>query len=55
MIEWDRSKPNGTPKKQLEVSIMKLLRWKAKIPLGEGLSASYCDLMKGEHAQTVRV
>jgi GDP-L-fucose synthase len=54
-IEWDISKPDGTPKKQLEVSRMKELGWNAQIPLTEGLPAAYSDLLKGEAAQTLRV
>ena len=36
-IEWDASKPDGTPKKQLDVSRMAALGWRAQIPLREGL------------------
>ena len=54
-IEWDTSKPDGTPKKQLEVSRMKWLGWIAQIRLEEGLPAAYGDLLKAEAAQTLRV
>ena len=37
-IEWDTSKPDGTPKKQLDVSQLKELGWQAKIPLQDGLN-----------------
>lgn len=36
-IEWDSSKPDGTPKKQLDVSRLAALGWRARIPLAEGL------------------
>ncbi len=36
-IEWDSSKPDGTPKKQLEVSRLANLGWRAQVPLLEGL------------------
>ena len=36
-IYWDKSKPDGTPKKQLDVSRLKSLGWSAKISLEEGL------------------
>ncbi len=36
-ITWDTSKPDGTPKKQLDVSRIESLGWKAKIALDEGL------------------
>ncbi len=37
MIEWDSSKADGTPKKQLDVSRMANFGWRARIPLDEGL------------------
>lgn len=37
VIEWDVSKPDGTPKKQLDVSRLARLGWQAGIPLAEGL------------------
>jgi len=54
-IEWDTSKPDGTPKKQLEVSRMQELGWNGQIPLAKGLPAAYSDLLKGEASQTLRV
>lgn len=36
-ITWDTSKPDGTPKKQLDVSRFSALGWKARIRLEEGL------------------
>jgi GDP-L-fucose synthase len=36
-IRWDSSKPDGTPKKQLDVSRLAGLGWRARIPLAEGL------------------
>jgi GDP-L-fucose synthase len=39
-IRWDSSKPDGTPKKQLDVSRLKALGWQAKVPLAEGLSST---------------
>ena len=53
-IEWDSSKPDGTPKKQLEVSRMQALGWSAEISLSQGLPAAYSDLLKGEAAKTLR-
>jgi GDP-L-fucose synthase len=37
-ILWDASKPDGTPKKQLDVSRLAELGWRARIPLAEGLT-----------------
>ena len=36
-IKWDLNKPNGTPKKQLDVSRMNNLGWRSKISLEKGL------------------
>ena len=36
-ISWDMTKPDGTPKKQLDVSRLAALGWRARIPLAEGL------------------
>jgi GDP-L-fucose synthase len=40
-IEWDSSKPDGTPRKLLDVSKLTSLGWKATIPLEEGLRVTY--------------
>ncbi len=36
-VKWDISKPNGTPKKQLDVERINSLGWHSKIPLEVGL------------------
>jgi GDP-L-fucose synthase len=40
-IVFDPSKPDGTPRKLLDVSRLTTLGWKAKIPLREGLAHTY--------------
>jgi GDP-L-fucose synthase len=40
-IRFDTSKPDGMPRKQLDVSLLTSLGWKASIPLDEGLRATY--------------
>jgi GDP-L-fucose synthase len=40
-IVWDSSKPDGTPRKLLDVSRLASLGWKARIPLRQGLTAAY--------------
>jgi len=42
-ITWDSSKPDGTPKKQLDVSRLAALGWRARIPLAEGLASTVAD------------
>jgi GDP-L-fucose synthase len=39
-IEWDSSKPDGTPRKVLDVSRMKALGWKPTITLEEGIAST---------------
>ncbi len=52
-IAWDASKPDGTPRKLLEVSLLSSLGWKARISLEEGLKATY-DSFLDESARGVR-
>jgi len=40
-IVWDTSKPDGTPKKQLDVSKLFRLGWQPKIGLEEGIKKEY--------------
>lgn len=40
-IEYDASKPDGTPRKQLDVSRLSSLGWNPQIPLERGLEATY--------------
>ena len=40
-IVWDTSKPDGTPRKLLDVSRLAQLGWKAHTPLRQGLAAAY--------------
>ena len=40
-IIWDSSKPDGTPKKLLDVTRLKELGWKPAISLAEGIRATY--------------
>ena len=42
-MEWDSTKPNGTPKKLLDVSRLASLGWKASTGFKEGIRKSYED------------
>jgi GDP-L-fucose synthase len=42
-IKWDTSKPDGTPKKQLDISKLSSLGWRSKIPLSIGLPETVRD------------
>lgn len=45
-MEWDTSKPNGTPKKLCDVSRLTALGWKAKTDFKDGIAKSYEDFKK---------
>lgn len=45
-IEWDTSKPNGTPRKLLDVSKAKALGWSYKTELSDGVALAYEDFLK---------
>ncbi|MFE0630089.1 GDP-L-fucose synthase family protein [Streptomyces sp. NPDC058864] len=40
-IAWDTSKPDGTPRKLLDISRLSALGWKPEIPLRDGIAATY--------------
>jgi GDP-L-fucose synthase len=40
-LEFDSSKPDGTPRKQLDVSRLSALGWTARTPLADGIAATY--------------
>jgi GDP-L-fucose synthase len=48
-IVYDTSKPDGTPRKLLDVSKLQAMGWAPKIPLREGLASTYRD-----YAQNIR-
>ena len=45
-IRWDPSKPNGTPRKLLDVSKAAALGWTYKTELEEGIRLSYRDFLE---------
>jgi GDP-L-fucose synthase len=44
-IAFDTSKPDGTPRKLMDVGRMKSLGWRPKIQLRDGLSLAYADFL----------
>jgi GDP-L-fucose synthase len=40
-LVFDRSKPDGTPRKLLDVGKLHALGWRAKTPLADGIRATY--------------
>ncbi|MEI2274407.1 GDP-L-fucose synthase [Sphingobacterium sp. ML3W] len=47
-ISFDSSKPDGTPRKLMDVSKLHALGWKHKINLREGIKLAYTDFLKKE-------
>jgi GDP-L-fucose synthase len=45
-IRWDATKPDGMPKKLLDVSMLEGLGWRYKTSLKEGLHQTYQDFLK---------
>jgi len=46
-ISWDTSKPDGTPRKLLDISRLAALGWKPAVALREGVAAVYADWQTG--------
>jgi GDP-L-fucose synthase len=51
-INFDTSRPDGAPRKLLDVSRINALGWRATIPLREGLQRMYADFV--EHYDAIR-
>jgi GDP-L-fucose synthase len=45
-IVYDRSKPDGTPQKLLDISLVRSLGWQPRIGLAEGLRSTYESFVK---------
>ena len=54
-IEFDASKPDGTPRKLLDVSRLHALGWRHKIALREGLESAYDWFRTHEHEARMKV
>ncbi|MCX5957507.1 MAG: GDP-L-fucose synthase [Cyanobacteria bacterium] len=55
-LNWDATKPDGTPRKLLDVSRLKALGWSATISLEEGLRATVNDYVQRQSSgQEVRL
>ena len=44
-VEWDHTRPNGTPRKLLDVSKAKQLGWTYKTELEDGIRLAYEDFL----------
>jgi len=49
-IVFDRGKPDGTPRKLLDVTRLSALGWRARTPLAEGIGATYAWYLTTERA-----
>ncbi|AZB44667.1 GDP-L-fucose synthase [Bacillus sp. FJAT-42376] len=52
-IQFNTSKPDGTPRKLVDVTKLNALGWKAKTPLNEGLNKAYQWFLNNELTKTV--
>ncbi|MFT3870032.1 MAG: GDP-L-fucose synthase [Nibricoccus sp.] len=53
-ITWDTTKPDGTPRKLMDVSRLTALGWKAKISLRDGIAKTYASYLAEKAAGTLR-
>jgi len=53
-IFWDSAKPDGTPRKLLDVSKLSKLGWSAKIELKKGLELTLKSFLKDLKNKTIR-
>ena len=53
-IVWDSTKPDGTPRKLMDVSKLTALGWKAKIGVREGVAKAYASFLAEQAAGTLR-
>jgi GDP-L-fucose synthase len=53
-VVWDASKPDGTPRKLLDVSRLAALGWKARISLKDGLAKTYSSFLSEQASGRLR-
>ncbi|HEX2100052.1 MAG TPA: GDP-L-fucose synthase [Candidatus Synoicihabitans sp.] len=53
-VTWDSSKPDGTPRKLMDVSKLARLGWKAKIDLRTGLQRTYASFLAEQASGALR-
>jgi GDP-L-fucose synthase len=53
-IVWDATKPDGTPRKLMDVSRLSNLGWTAKIALRAGVEKTYAAFLSEQAAGTLR-
>lgn len=53
-IAWDATKPDGTPRKLMDVARLSALGWRARIGLREGIEKTYASFLAEQAAGTLR-
>jgi GDP-L-fucose synthase len=53
-VVWDASKPDGTPRKLMDVSLLAGLGWRARIPLEDGLERTYASFLRESETGSLR-
>lgn len=53
-IVWDASKPDGTPRKLMDVSRLAALGWRSRIALREGVERTYASFLAEKASGTLR-
>ena len=53
-ISWDATKPDGTPRKLLDVSKLSALGWRARIALRDGIASAYQAFLEEKKAGVLR-
>ena len=51
---WDTTKPDGTPRKLMDVSRLAALGWRARIALREGIEKTYASFLAEKASGTLR-
>ncbi|MCX6936907.1 MAG: GDP-L-fucose synthase [Verrucomicrobia bacterium] len=54
-ITWDATKPDGTPRKLMDVSRLAALGWRARTGLREGIERTYASFLAEQSAGTLRI
>ena len=54
-IIWDESKPDGTPRKKLDISKLSSLGWEAKTNLDDGISKTLESFVKEKNSEKLRL
>ena len=50
-LTFDSSKPDGTPKKLMDVSLLKSLGWQPQVDLARGLTLTYEWFLQSDHSK----